>query len=104
LGELMYQPEPEVVSVLEEYFNAPEPAGVWAMVRVVRVVAAMPQAPAAEALARISLNQKLDESVRKAAQEALALRSLRNGTAAPSQASGPEDGPPFVRQQLDASA
>jgi hypothetical protein len=104
LGELMFQPEPEVVAVLEEYFDAPEPAGLWAMVRVVRVVAAMPQAPAAEALARISLNQKLDESVRKAAQEALAVRSLRNGAPAPSPVSEPEEGPPFVRQQLDASA
>lgn len=104
LGELMFQPDPEVLSGLEEYFDAPVPAGVWAMVRVVKVVAAMPQAPAAEALARISLNQKLDESVRKAAQEALAARSFQNGVAAHNQATGPEDGPPFVSQHLDASA
>jgi hypothetical protein len=103
LGELMFQPEPEIVAVLEEYFDAPEPAGVWAMVRVVRVVAAMPQAPAAEALARISLNLKLDESVRKAAQEALAIRSLRHGTPARNQASVPEEGLPFVSQSLDTA-
>jgi HEAT repeats len=104
LGELMYQPEPEVLPILEEYFNAPAPAGVWAMVRVVRVVAVMPQAPAAEALARIALNQKLDESVRKAAQGALAARSFQNGPAPQKQGSGPDESVPFVNQQLDASA
>jgi hypothetical protein len=101
LGELMFQPDPEVLSILEEYFSAPQPAGVWAMVRVVKVVAAMPQAPAAETLARISLNQKLDESVRRAAQEALAVRSFRNGTTPQNQVSVPEEGPPFVDQHLD---
>jgi hypothetical protein len=81
LRELMFRPDLEILSALEEYFNAPAPAGPWAMVRVVGVVAAIPQAPAAEALARISLNETLHESVRKAAQEALAERSSRNGAA-----------------------
>jgi hypothetical protein len=104
LGELMFQPDPEVLSILEEYFNAPAPPGIWAMVRVVKVVAAMPQAPAAEALARISLNQKLDESVRKAAQDALAARSFQASPASRKQETGPDEGIPFVSQHLDASA
>jgi len=81
LRELMFRPDLEILSALEEYLNAPVPAGPWAMVRVVGVVAAIPQAPAAEALARISLNETLHESVRNAAQEALAERSFRNGAA-----------------------
>src|SRR5215469_4240982 len=78
LRELMFRPALEILSALEEYFHAPAPADPWAMMRVVGVVAAIAQAPAAEALARISLNEKLDQSVRKAAQEALAARSFRN--------------------------
>jgi len=78
---LMFRPDLEILSALEEYFNAPAPAGPWAMVRVVGVMATIPQAPAAEALARISLKETLHESVRKAAQEALAERSFRNGAA-----------------------
>jgi HEAT repeat protein len=81
LRELMFRPDLEILSALEEYLNAPAPAGPWAMLRVVGVVAAIPQAPAAEALARISLNEKLHGSVRKAAQEALVARSSRNGAA-----------------------
>lgn len=101
LRELIFQPEPELLSVLEEYFNAPAPAAPWAMVRVVSVVAAIPQAPAAEALARISLNEKLNESVRKAAQQALAARSARTGAAAQHQGSLHEQDTLFVRQSLD---
>jgi HEAT repeat protein len=98
LRELMFRPDLEILPALEEYCNAEAPADPWAMVRVVGVVAAIPQAPAAEALARISLNEKLNRSVRKAAQEALAARSSRNGagsrhTGLPSGDHGPLDRP-----------
>jgi hypothetical protein len=105
LGELVFQPDPEVLSALEEYFSAPAPSSIWAMVRVVKVMAAMPQAPAAEALARISLNENLDESVRRAAQEALVARSsFQNGVLVPNQSRGSEEAPPCTGEQLDVSA
>src|SRR5260370_10464935 len=77
-NELIFRPDLEILSAPEEYFNAPAPSDPWAMGRVVAVVAAIPQAPAAEALARISLIAKLDQSVRRAGQEALAPPSFRN--------------------------
>jgi HEAT repeat protein len=105
LGELVFQPDPEVLCALEEYFSSPATSSIWAMVRVVRVMAAIPQAPAAEALARISLNEKLDESVRRAAQDALVTRSsFQNGALVPNQSSRSEEAPPCTGQQLDVSA
>jgi hypothetical protein len=74
LSELMFQPNLEILSALENYFSVPRVAGSRAMVRVVNVVAAIPDAPAAETLARIALNDILEETVRQAAREALAAR------------------------------
>jgi HEAT repeat protein len=75
LDELIFQVDLEHLPVLEEYFTNAVKATPKAMARVVQVIASIPQAPAGEALARISLNELLDETVRKAAREALARRS-----------------------------
>jgi hypothetical protein len=75
LDELIFQIDLELLPLLEEYFTNAVKAAPKAMARVVQVIASIPQAPAGEALARISLNELLDAAVRKAAQEALARRS-----------------------------
>jgi hypothetical protein len=98
----MLQADLEILPVLEGHLNAPLPGGARAMVRVVNVVAAIPQAPAAEALARISLNEELDESVRRAAQQALAKRSARQEPPRQNQTGGP-DGDPLVLAGIRAT-
>ena len=77
LAELAYQPSPEMIPLLDEYFQTPTGRGAGAMIRVVDVLAAMNEAPAAEVLARVSANAGLDERVRQAAQRALIQRTAR---------------------------
>jgi hypothetical protein len=79
LGELAFQADPEIVTKLEEYFAVPTRAGGRARLSVVHLLAAIPQAAATEALARISLNQKLEESVRRYARQALERRPINAG-------------------------
>lgn len=81
LAELAYQPTPEVIPLLDEYFQTPTGRGAGAMIRVVDVLASMPEVPAAEVLARVAVNDGLDERVRQAAQRALTQRTARISSA-----------------------
>ncbi|HEY6274047.1 MAG TPA: hypothetical protein VIX19_18860, partial [Terriglobales bacterium] len=85
LAELAYRPSPEIIPLLEEYFQTPTGRGAGAMIRVVDVLAAMTELSAAEVLARVVVNDGLDERVRQAAQRALTLRTARINSAAGGQ-------------------
>jgi HEAT repeats len=87
LAELAYQPSPEIIPLLEEYFQTPIGRGAGAMIRVVDVLAAMTEVPAAEVLARVVVNDGLDDRVRQAAQRALTQRTARINSAAQGQGS-----------------
>jgi HEAT repeats len=92
LAELAFQPSPEIIPLLEEYFQTPTARGAGAMIRVVDVLGSMTEAPAAEVLARVVVNAGLDERVRQAAQRALTQRTARFSRAAEGSPSG--DGAP----------
>jgi HEAT repeat protein len=93
LAELAYQPSPEIIPLLEEYFQTPTNRGPGAMIRVVDVLAAMAEVPAAEVLARVVVNPGLDERVRQAAQRALSQRTARFSRASEDAPSG-DSAPP----------
>lgn len=76
VGELAFQPDAEILPFLEQCFDA-QTRRARSITSVVHVIAAIPQAPAAEALARIATNGKLDETTRKAARQALQRRNSK---------------------------
>lgn len=75
MSELMFQMDADSLPILEEHFTTTWPDETRVLARVVELIGTIPQAPAAEVLARISLNEQLHETVRKAAQQALSRRS-----------------------------
>jgi hypothetical protein len=95
LAELAFQPAPELIPLLEKYFQTATAHGPAAMTRVVDVLASMGEVPAAEVMARVAVNAGLDERVRQAAQRALAQRTAKSKPAA--QDPGAEAAPEFNR-------
>lgn len=79
VGELVFQPDAEILPFLEQCFDA-STRRARSITNVVQVIAAIPQAPAAEALARIAINANVDETTRNAARQALRRRTAQQGS------------------------
>jgi HEAT repeat protein len=77
LCELMHQADPESLPGLEKYFNSSAARNGKELRMLINIVAAIPQEQAANLLSKISYNESIDASLRKAAQEALSARAAR---------------------------
>ncbi len=77
LCELMHQADPEGLPGLEKYFSSPAAKNSNMLRLVINVIAAVPQEKAIPLLSKISYDESIDASLRKAAQEALATIAAR---------------------------
>jgi HEAT repeat protein len=77
LCELMHQADVESLHGLESFFNTCSAKSGRVPRQVINVIAAVPQEQAVNLLSRISYNETVDASLRRAAQEALSLWSAR---------------------------
>ena len=77
LCELMHQADEDSLPGLENFFNSCSARSGRVPRQVINVIAAVPQEQAVNLLARISYNETVDASLRRAAQEALSLWSAR---------------------------
>jgi HEAT repeat protein len=77
LCELMHQADVEILPGLESFFNSCSAKSGRVPRQVINVIAAVPREQAVNLLSRISYNEAVDASLRRAAQEALSLWSAR---------------------------
>jgi HEAT repeat protein len=77
LCELMHQADAESLLGLEKYFNSFAAKSGKTLLLVINVIAAIPQEQAVHVLSKISYDESVDASLRKAAQEALSACAAR---------------------------
>src|SRR5262249_19108205 len=73
LDELAFKPTGDIVPFLGEFLDSSQPSP-KTVLRIVQLLSKMSEPRSAELIAKLSLNEKLDEPTRKVAREALSRR------------------------------